>query len=374
MRIAWLGTDCNTPYRIKHNSYGGVTYYRLLSPMKILPYDSTLYLDDFRNEIDEKNLPESYLNFVKKFDLIITKHMDNPTVFVLLRGACDKAGVPLVMDFDDNIYAVRNDQPAFKEGYNDGGEKRAFISAAASLCDALFVTNENLKFVMKSELKKRFNVDMPIYVLPNFNSVEDWKGRARKHKDKLTIGWAGSLTHDSDLKMIIPALEDVLMKYPNVEVELMGGIKQQDIVKFFKTVKIEVLNRFIVSIGTPHFKSYPFALMRKSWDIGIAPLIKDEFNLCKSDIKWLEYSMKKIPTVASKDTVYERIEHGKTGFLADTTEEWIDMLSDLIENEDKRKKIGENAYNHIVKKLQYKQHANLWKNAIKDVLKTHKEK
>lgn len=372
MRIAWLGTDCNTPYRIKNNAYGGVSYYRLISPMKVLPYDSTLYLDNFRNEVDENNLEESYYNFVKKFDLVITKHMDNPRVFTLLRGACDKAKIPLIMDFDDNIYAVRNDQPAFKEGYKDGGEKRSYISAAASMCDALFVTNENLKEIMQYELKSRFDVDMPIYVLPNFNNAEDWKGRARKHKNTVRIGWAGSLTHDADLKMVIPALEDVLIKHPNAEVELMGGINLNDIVKFFKKVDQSVLDRFIVSIGTPSFKQYPFALMRKSWDIGIAPLVKDDFNICKTDIKWLEYSMKKIPTVASRYTVYDRIIDGKTGFLVDTHEEWVDTLSKLIENSSLRAKIGQSAYDYVSKKLQYKQHAKLWKNAIQSVLKANK--
>lgn len=342
--------------------------------MKVLPYDSKFYLDDFRNEIDENNLEESYYNFAKKFDLIITKHLDNRKVFILLRNATIKAGIPLIMDFDDNIYAVRKDQPAYEKGYGDGGIKRSYVSAAASFCNALFVSTQALKTAMQDGLKARFNIEMPVYVLPNFNTKEDWEfPNGKSKKNKITIGWAGSLTHDADLKMIIPVLEEVLLNHKNVEVELLGGIKERDIIEFFKNVNKDVLNQFIITAGTGAFNNYPKLFMSKRWDIGIAPLIVDDFNVCKSDIKWMENAMKKIPTVASKDTAYERIIDGETGYLCSTKEQWITTLTYLINNKEQREKIGKNAYEYVTKYLQYKDNKDKWIEAIEDVLKNHKK-
>ena len=44
------------------------------------------------------------------------------------------------------------------------------------------------------------------------------------------------------------------------------------------------------------------------------------------------------------------VKHGKTGYLAKNTSQWIKYLSYLIENEEKRREMGENAYNEVVEK------------------------
>jgi glycosyltransferase involved in cell wall biosynthesis len=46
------------------------------------------------------------------------------------------------------------------------------------------------------------------------------------------------------------------------------------------------------------------------------------------------------------------VEHEKTGLLVKPSE-WFDALEDLVLNKEKRIKLGENAYNHIVENWQY---------------------
>lgn len=95
------------------------------------------------------------------------------------------------------------------------------------------------------------------------------------------------------------------------------------------------------------------------WDIGIAPLTNSKFNQSKSHIKWMEYSMYEIPTVASKVYPYSKdilgiktIEDGVTGILCENGE-WEKKLSMLIEDEELRRKIGKQAKEYVAKNWQY---------------------
>jgi spore maturation protein CgeB len=102
-------------------------------------------------------------------------------------------------------------------------------------------------------------------------------------------------------------------------------------------------------------------MMSMGWDIGLAPLLDIEFNRCKSHIKWMEYSMSKTPVLASRVyPYYEKIDNkdvivdGKTGFLFSDENEFKTKLKKLILDIELRKKIGDNAYNYIIKKWQYR--------------------
>ena len=88
--------------------------------------------------------------------------------------------------------------------------------------------------------------------------------------------------------------------------------------------------------------------MKQALDISVCPLADNQFNRCKSNIKWLESTMSGAAVVASD--VYpcaQSIEHGKTGYLAKRTKDWVKCLSDLIENEDKRKQMVKNAQKEV---------------------------
>jgi glycosyltransferase involved in cell wall biosynthesis len=65
-----------------------------------------------------------------------------------------------------------------------------------------------------------------------------------------------------------------------------------------------------------------------------------------------------IPTIMSPVGVNtEIIEHGVNGFLAGTTEEWVNCLSALIEDEAMRKRLGEAALSTVEERYS----KNAWK-------------
>jgi glycosyltransferase involved in cell wall biosynthesis len=205
-------------------------------------------------------------------------------------------------------------------------------------------------------------ITKPMYVIPNMNDVKFWKQKVKPVWDdkKITIGYAGSNSHQDDLQMVMPAIANLMKKYPNLHFQLLGSIEKDLIPTYFKGFTKESMNRIEVGAAESVFYEYPAWLGQQAWDIGIAPLVDTPFTRCKSHIKWLEYSMFKIPVVASRVYPYfmpirnlKTIEDGVTGLLV-RSHEWESKLEKLILDPKLRKTLGENAYKVIKRDWQYK--------------------
>lgn len=378
MRIALLNSDYTNEYRMKHNKIGGVGYYRLWLPKLAIEECSDWVVDfigtDFADMIDgtsQETIARSYIDFFNKYDAVIIKHFDNPNAGRFLSFASDYTGVPIITDLDDDVLSVREDQPAHKKGYSKGAVQRTTVATMLSYSKAIFTTNHYLGKKITKELKEIFNIDLPYFVLPNYNNKDEWKFKSKTNKDKVVIGWHGSLTHDSDLKLVLPHIKRLMEDNDNVYFELLGGVNTDFALENFKDW-MHLIDRIELIPGTLAWHNFPYHLMKQKWDIGIAPLIDDEFNRSKSNIKWLEYSMKKIPCVASDVEPYRTIKNGIDGFLV-KEDEWYDTLTKLVKDSKLRKKIGNNAHKEVVKNWQYKDKGQLWIDAISSVLKTNKK-
>lgn len=72
------------------------------------------------------------------------------------------------------------------------------------------------------------------------------------------------------------------------------------------------------------------------------------FNEAKSEIKWIEAALVKVPTVASNLGAFkEMIIHNETGVLVDDSS-WFGELNKLIESVELRKHIAEKAYEYVI--------------------------
>lgn len=159
----------------------------------------------------------------------------------------------------------------------------------------------------------------------------------RKTKNFVRIGYfSGSITHNDDFELVKPALINVMRKRENVRLLLMGEI---DVPKD--------LNEFRDRIEFMPFcdwKRLPHAIA--SCDINIAPLVDSLFNRAKSENKWVEASLIKVPTIASNVGAFaDMIKNGETGILCSNRDDWEESLIELIDNRETRDVIAVNAYN-----------------------------
>jgi glycosyltransferase involved in cell wall biosynthesis len=76
-------------------------------------------------------------------------------------------------------------------------------------------------------------------------------------------------------------------------------------------------------------------------DIGVAPLIEDDWTRCKSNNKIASYMAMAIPTVGTPIPAYkETIKCGINGYLASAEEDWYNYLERLLIDHNLRKEIG----------------------------------
>ena len=113
-------------------------------------------------------------------------------------------------------------------------------------------------------------------------------------------------------------LSNCLPKYSNVQLHIVGIL---DIPKDMKPFENQIVTHDYVD-----WDKLP-ALISEV-DINLAPLVDSIFNRAKSEIKWIEAALVKVPTVASKIGAFsDAVVDGETGLLA-TDEEWFDKLED----------------------------------------------
>lgn len=353
--------------RKKHNTYGGVGYYRIIKPseqvegheVKVVGQELSLF---------GNTLEEQWDNIFKEFDVFWTGYFADDKIAAAIFYYAQKHGKKVVIDCDDNYLDVPESNLLY-DTFKRGKKDRAFLTTILSFADAITVSTEPLKERIFNHIKKIHGIEKKIYVLPNMNDLSIWE-HPKPERKGVVIGYSGSNSHHDDLKMVLPSLIEVMKRNDNVSIEMIGAIGKKEVSKYFDDIPQKMRNRFGLVPATATFKEYPLWLASQGWDIGIAPLVDTLFTRSKSHIKWLEYSSCKIPTVASRVYPYsmpcggiETIKDGETGFLVKQNE-WVDVLDELVKNESKRKKIGEQAYQYVKDNWQY----GKLKQVVKEVL------
>lgn len=367
-KILMVRTDWSVnEFRKKNDLYGGIGYYRVIKPAQYLSEHFDIDVIGQGFEALGRTQEQRMRAVFTKYDLIYMRQIDNARTASDFLACSEHFGVPMILDLDDNLFAIRRDNPGYHE-YHPGSQRSIILKVVSEMSAGMVVSTDPLKKVFKK-------INSSIDVLPNMNDINDWQYEKKKWNDKIIrIGWAGSLTHDVDLMSIIEPMKVILSQNPNVEFHLAGGVSQEKI-SFFRGLFKPYDHQVKFFAGTPAWEGYPQLMANFGWDIAIAPLVDDEFNRSKSHIKWMEYSMYQIPVVASKTYPYHEkvqglktIQDGKTGLLAQNDADWIEALTLLINNVTLREQIGYNAYDYIKKNWQWKDNIDKWVKVFKKYL------
>lgn len=186
-----------------------------------------------------------------------------------------------------------------------------------------------------------------VFIVPNKLSVHDVEVAKsvtrREEDDSVRIGYfSGTISHNKDFAVITDALLTVLEKYPRTKLFLVGPLETESKLSVFKD-RIEQL---------PYVQRDKHFANVASVDINLAPLeIGNPFCESKSELKFFEAGIVGVPTVASATAPYKgAIEDGIDGFVASTTEEWVNKLSRLIEDKELRDSMGEKAKEKVSEK------------------------
>ncbi len=275
-------------------------------------------------------------------EIIIFQRHSNEMVLKIIEGLKEQ-GKLTVYELDDDIWNVHKSNP----GYEFWNSKQNLRTAekCISACDVVTTSTGYLGASLNQFSKN-------VYVLPNMLASSLWEAKRQREADNnsVVIGWIGGSAHRDNMKTILPALMQLVDEYQNLNLIVTDTVK---------TIFPE--HERVNFVGRIPFENYPqFAV---NFDIGISPLIDNSFNRCKSDLKFLEFSMLSIPSVLSKVEPYSNsVTHGKNGFLARNDKDWMKYLKRLIEDEELRKQIGKKA-KEFAQSRTIEKNIHLWEEA-----------
>lgn len=279
--------------------------------------------------------------------------------FLEMRAKYEK---PMLVETDDNYVDV----PPWNEAHRSFGPNSSIRHNAIEhlrVADGLIVSTPFL-----GQAYAQYNPN--ITVIENALDFEEWdKCRIAKHR-YIRIGWIGGRSHVHDLLMVAPVIKEIVAEHPDVWFYVVNSA-----LKYYA----RSANEDYVFNDTPNvyysdkgvsINLYPRFMSSFKFDIGIAPLIDCNFNRAKSNLRWLEYSALKIPTVASKISHFEQtITPGHDGLLVPNNDlqEWKNKLKSLIVDEALRRQIGRSAYATVKKKFNVARRGSEYLKVLKNI-------
>lgn len=348
----------HTPQRKARGECGPLGYYRIKKPLELIK-DHDVTIMGAKIKSYGKDLNDQWQNIFFEHDVFWTGYFNDEKVATAVFFHAQRAGKKVIVDIDDNYLDIPESNNLYNK-FKSGKRDRALLGAVLSLADALTVSTYPLKERLQAHIRLIHGIDKPIYVIPNMNDYRDWVAPVGKKDPKsVVIGYSASNSHQDDIRMIAPAIKNVLKKHKHVRFQFIGTIEKEKLPIYFKGFTNEMLTRVELGAAESVFKDYPKLLGRTGWDIGIAPLVDTPFTRSKSHIKWMEYAMFEIPTVASRVYPYsmsikgkKTIEDGVTGLLT-RSNEWEKNLDRMITDKALRERIGKNAKEFVKAEWQY---------------------
>lgn len=284
-----------------------------------------------------------HLFYLRKYDEVFIAREVMPFGFYFFELVIKKIlRKRIVYDFDDAIWIKR---------VSEGNKRFSFLKSSAKyskiikLADVVIAGNEYL-----ATYAKRFNSN--VHIIPSCIDLSLYNVSEKQESKKICIGWSGSETTLAHLLSIA----DVLKKIQDIYGEAV----------YFKVISSR--NNFKlpgVNIHSLKWNAADESKDLEEFDIGIMPLYDDEWSKGKCSMKGIQYMGKGIATVMSNiGTNKQVIKHGVNGLLANSSEEWIQCLSLLINDKDLRKKLGSAGRITVVEKYSIQQWNAKWLNLL----------
>lgn len=240
----------------------------------------------------------------------------NNSIYKLLE---DKDDFRRVLGYADEIYIILN--------FVLGGFQRQRWAEEYPIKKIFFLNNEK-----KDEFKEKCVLELkqvPLVVLPPPVDIDKYLTIQRPERDVLTIGRHSRIS----------------LKYPDDPVSMYEGLCEKTSARFsFMAAHPKIVKRFS---GDPRFSfhaldSMPVSEYLEGIDIYLAiinPKTKDQ-----GPRVLMEAMASGLPCIVeNRNGMKDRMIDGITGYLVDSEEEAIDRAVELIENKDKRIKMGQAA-------------------------------
>ncbi len=252
---------------------------------------------------------------------VVVSRLAEPLLWNAIRNSARRQGVPIVFHIDDDLFGL----PIILgiDRYRIGRHPRRLHTLHSILneADLVLAATPALAARLGGLVGHGRITSMPMgsaAAPPTRRSLD-------MTRERLTLGYMGSASHNHDLELVTPAINRILKEYPQVDVTLFGSIGKQPAARQIKA-------RLQIQPGV--FGDYPAFRKRLSelrFDIGLAPLRDIPFNRVKTATKWVEYAEAGIAVLASDVEPYRPMAEAGA-LLAVRPDQWEAGLRELIES------------------------------------------
>ena len=231
--------------------------------------------------------------------------------------------VPYIVDYDDAVfhnYDVSTNP--FKKLLS---KKIDHVMASSAVVTA---GNKYIAMRAKKAGAKR------IEYFPTVVDLEKYSVPTPSDNGKIVVGWIGSPSTVKYLDAVIPAIKTLQKEMP-LTLHVVGAKFEND--------ETDVCNR-------PWSEDTEVDEIKK-FDIGIMPLVDSPWERGKCGFKLIQYMACAKPVVASPIGVNsEIVRNGENGYIATTTEQWVDALRKLANDKNMREAFGKEGRVDVEKK------------------------
>ena len=225
---------------------------------------------------------------------------------------------PLIFDFDDAIQ-VAFESPVYGRVATllKNPQKTPQI---IEMSHSVIAGNHHLETYAKT-------LNARVSVIPTVVDANIMRAARRDNNGKIVLGWMGTHTTFPYLEALFPTLQTLAKSQPIV-LRVVGAGRE------FNLPGVEVDNR--------RWSLQTEVSDLQSFDIGLYPILEDEWSLGKSGFKAVQYMATATPVVATPvGATCDIVRDGVEGFLPASPDAWLQKLQLLIEDAALRQTLGE---------------------------------
>ncbi|HSI25056.1 MAG TPA: glycosyltransferase [Methylotenera sp.] len=229
-------------------------------------------------------------------------------IFWLLRKLSKK----LIFDFDDAIFCNT-------DGSNSDTRMQRFKHTIKH-CDYIFAGNGYL-----AAHAKQFNTTVEI--IPTSIDTGKYNLDCQKDTQALTLVWIGSSSTKKYLIDILPQLENAAHSVPSLQLNNISDFQ---------------LSSPTLKINNIPWHAETEAIELNKADIGIAPMLDNNWTKGKCALKVLQYMASGLPVISSHSGVNaEVIQDQATGYLVKENEDWPELIMVLQHKKSQLQQMGQ---------------------------------
>ncbi|MBD8084618.1 glycosyltransferase family 4 protein [Chryseobacterium caseinilyticum] len=275
---------------------------------------------------------------VFRYDRVVIEYEIFPYFPAWIEKFLSKLGIKYIVDYDDAIFH-NYDLNANKWIKKLLGNK---IDQVMKFSSVVVAGNQYLAKRAKIAGAKK------IIIIPTVIDLKEYKTKRDYESKKFRIGWIGS---PSTYKYV-----------ENIKKGLTAFANQRD-------AEIVIVGAFTQHKSEPPFVFVPWQKHTetqwiRSFDVGLMPLDDTPWSRGKCSFKLIQYMAAGIPVIASPVGMNKEVVTERNGFLANSSEEWYNSLSEYAENVSLRKKHGVEGRKIVEKKYALQVTAEAWKQLL----------